>query len=673
MRLLLLFVSFLSSALGNNVLDLLKRLSDYSEFVNLVEGTEGVPKYHFDGHLTLFAPTNAALRDFKGAKNAAFILNHIATAYPHASLRTVNVATSEDDLNLQNRLTTLLQGNPPLWVRRINGKLYVNQAKTSLVLATTTDTGKKQFIYALDSVLEPLIPVEEDNVADYVDIKASDILKNTNKYKLGGFSVSKFAAQIAKLGWDKFPEFSGYGKFTFFIPVDEAFQSMDKALVDEEVVRSHMIPSNVIFTHPIVAKLRGKFDMFRTEQYKQSTQEMKVNISLYEGEDGVPKVKSWTSRGNKRHPRGNVVSSIVKGNIPVQNGVIHLIDIPLVILAKTLWESLTQNKTENLRFSKFAELVLQNPPLLDIIKNIRMDDNDDTANGATIFVPTNSAFESLERAGEGDAFVMNPNLLGYHILPHTLDIPNIKINQPQNPWGMYGSRVGFPEGTDSQVWLWNTTDNVFVDGGGVRAEIVDANIRAKNGIIHQIDQVLGVPLQTIQEKLQSDPMMHSTFMLGEQEHFNSQLGSNTINYTYIVPSDTAWEEIKLQYSTAYKVLFMGQFDYQAHHILEKHLKIGEKLSLEQILVKGSLSPLRGSPLKFYKELVDGETVAYVENENVKARVVRPNLQSSNGYIHVIDKVIMKRRDVTLSGGAVGLSLPSVISTIAVLVLAAVLK
>jgi len=162
-------------------------------------------------------------------------------------------------------------------------------------------------------------------------------------------------------------------------------------------------------------------------------------------------------------------------------------------------------------------------------------------------------------------------------------------------------------------------------------------------------------------------------MLGEQEHFNSQLGSNTINYTYIVPSDTAWEEIKLQYSTAYKVLFMGQFDYQAHHILEKHLKIGEKLSLEQILVKGSLSPLRGSPLKFYKELVDGETVAYVENENVKARVVRPNLQSSNGYIHVIDKVIMKRRDVTLSGGAVGLSLPSVISTIAVLVLAAVLK
>ena len=32
-----------------------------------------------------------------------------------------------------------------------------------------------------------------------------------------------------------------------------------------------------------------------------------------------------------------------------------------------------------------------------------------------------------------------------------------------------------------------------------------------------------------------------------------------------------------------------------------------------------------------------------------ARLIRPNLECTNGYIHVIDKVLMKRRDVTLSG------------------------
>ena len=39
----------------------------------------------------------------------------------------------------------------------------------------------------------------------------------------------------------------------------------------------------------------------------------------------------------------------------------------------------------------------------------------------------------------------------------------------------------------------------------------------------------------------------------------------------------------------------------------------------------------------------------VEWEDMEARLIRPNLECTNGYIHVIDKVLMKRRDVTLSG------------------------
>jgi hypothetical protein len=36
--------------------------------------------------------------------------------------------------------------------------------------------------------------------------------------------VKKFAEQILRLGSEKFPEFSAYGKFTFFLPVDSSFQ-----------------------------------------------------------------------------------------------------------------------------------------------------------------------------------------------------------------------------------------------------------------------------------------------------------------------------------------------------------------------------------------------------------------------------------------------------------------
>ena len=44
--------------------------------------------------------------------------------------------------------------------------------------------------------------------------------------------------------------------------------------------------------------------------------------------------------GTKQHRRGTVEANIVKSNIPVQNGIVHLIDKPLVIMANTLYEHL---------------------------------------------------------------------------------------------------------------------------------------------------------------------------------------------------------------------------------------------------------------------------------------------------------------------------------------------
>ena len=44
--------------------------------------------------------------------------------------------------------------------------------------------------------------------------------------------------------------------------------------------------------------------------------------------------------GTKQHKRGTVEAQIVKANIPVQNGIVHLIDKPLVIIASSLYEHL---------------------------------------------------------------------------------------------------------------------------------------------------------------------------------------------------------------------------------------------------------------------------------------------------------------------------------------------
>ena len=81
---------------------------------------------------------------------------------------------------------------------------------------------------------------------------------------------------------------------------------------------SPTIPCRRPTTHPEVLYLRQR-------QYISSNKNI-TNIfnSVY--------VTSNTQFGDYHHPRGFVVTHIVKANIPVRNGVVHLIDKPLVVI-----------------------------------------------------------------------------------------------------------------------------------------------------------------------------------------------------------------------------------------------------------------------------------------------------------------------------------------------------
>ena len=46
-----------------------------------------------------------------------------------------------------------------------------------------------------------------------------------------------------------------------------------------------------------------------------------------------------------------------------------------------------------------------------------------------------------------------------------------------------------------------------VSARGINATVVEKDIGTINGVIHVIDRVLGVPYQTIYERLSTDPQM----------------------------------------------------------------------------------------------------------------------------------------------------------------------
>ncbi len=130
---------------------------------------------------------------------------------------------------------------------------------------------------------------------------------------------------------------------------------------------------------------------------------------------------------------------------------------------------------------------------------------------------------------------------------------------------MFSANVPYPSWSEvpRRLWLYySNASSLVVDGLGTAAAVEEADVGVTNGVVHVIDRVLGMPAQTVYEKLEKDPMMSSAFSLGNQDHFNDQLSRTDRKFTYLVPSNAAWEELSKKYSTAHKQLFMGYFGYQ---------------------------------------------------------------------------------------------------------------
>lgn len=113
-------------------------------------------------------------------------------------------------------------------------------------------------------------------------------------------------------------------------------------------------------------------------------------------------------------------------------------------------------------------------------------------------------------------------------------------------------------------------ETLTVEGGGVNASCIQANIAATNGIIHIIDRVLGVPQTTVLDKLKQDPMLNDTYHLGliAEPEFNRRLNDTQRKYTYFVPRDKAWRKTEILMPSHFKKLFMPKFAYHVSYIIK---------------------------------------------------------------------------------------------------------
>lgn len=133
--------------------------------------------------------------------------------------------------------------------------------------------------------------------------------------------------------------------------------------IDHQVIDGHVIPNQVLFTAPTPSnkpyetlafgdnlKVTISFSTEHSDKGSDKCKHQCSMIILFSQLVAVtifhpPKilistdyVKSDTLVGDSSHPSASVLAEIVKPNIPVKNGVVHLIQNPLMVVDTTVQE-----------------------------------------------------------------------------------------------------------------------------------------------------------------------------------------------------------------------------------------------------------------------------------------------------------------------------------------------
>lgn len=260
----------------------------------------------------------------------------------------------------------------------------------------------------------------------------------------------------------------------------------------------------------------------------------------------------------------------------------------------------------------------------------------DPSGAYTVFAPTNTAFARLGLNEETLGVLQVPfltNTLLYHVSNGNLLSSNITAG------GMSASALG------PQRRFIQRGSDLYINGSKILATDVDAS----NGTVHVIDKVMiatGADIVQSAIALQSanvfiNPelsfLVEAVVYAGLAEALTASPGSP--KFTVFAPTDQAFKDL----GAALGLTFNQPSDIRqlpanvVGQVLLNHVFVGEKFTSE--LNAGNVSPLGGDPLTLGAFTEGTLTVRGVGN-NTPANMVIPDVQTTNGIVHVIDRVLL---------------------------------
>lgn len=536
---------------------------------------------------TVFAPTDEAFA-LLGQETIDALLADTETL---SDILTYHVISGEVNASTAIGLagTTVDMVNGDALALSLDGSNLLVNTATVITTDIQTDNG---IIHVIDAVLLP--PADKG-------MPTSSILETA--IANGNFTTLVAALQATSLDTVLADESA---TFTVFAPTDDAF-----ALIGEETINTLLanpdVLSNILLQHVIADSAVDSVTAFSLNGANVETAAM-TNIALQ-----INATTDLLMFGG---------ANIVMKDIYTSNGIIHVIDAVIVgdidipAPAMTLVDVAIAN-------GNFTMLVaaLQSTGLDTVLSDLDSD--------FTVFAPSDDAFAKLP-AGTLDSLTSEQltNILLYHVLSgEVLADSAITVAQSmENMITMANSDKASLSFVDSML---------FVNGGKVST----ADVMADNGVIHVLDNVLlppaemATPSQNIVEVAVADPDNFSTLVTAlTAADLVTTLSDEDAMFTVFAPTNAAFAAIDPDALSA----LLADTDALTN-VLLTHVVGGATLSsLDAYAANGKmLTTASGTAINV---AIDAETGMLVIGG---ANVVISDIYTTNGVIHVIDRVILE--------------------------------
>ena len=371
----------------------------------------------------------------------------------------------------------------------------------------------------------------------------------------------------------------GSGPFTVFAPTDDAFANAGIDIADFNTQEEKDALTNILLYHVIDSEVASSAvtDGMTATMVNGDT----ASFTVADGKVSI----------------GD--ASVTLADVPASNGVIHVIDTVLMP---------PQDITEIAQSTGIHNALVAAIVQADLLSTLQGD------GPFTVFAPTDQAFidaeidlNALDTPEGKDALT---NILMYHVVDG--EVPSSAVTDCLETDALNSDPLSFSVG-----------DKVMVND----AIVTLADVPASNGVIHVIDKVL-TPTKTPTDipRTAQCTGVHNTLVDAVLQAELLTILQGPGPFTLFAPTDQAFIDANIDLAS----LDTPEGRVSLTHILEYHLISGEVLSSD--LTDGMVATaISGDELTV--DLTSGVKI----NE---ATVTNPDVATSNGVIHVIDKVLM---------------------------------